>query len=120
MSKFLIHIHTGPTDSTKPTLGCLVAATALKEGHEVDVFIAGDGVHLFAEQTLNTLEGAGIGKLSEIVASINENGGNFYLSGRSSEARGYDKSILEGHRAEFAMPNKLVELASQADTVLCY
>ena len=120
MAKFLIHITTGPADATKSTLGCLIAATALKEGHDVDVFLAGDGVHLFGPSTLPNQEAAGIGKLSEIIASIDEDGGNFYLSGRSSEARGYDASILEGHRAEFAMPTKLVDLASGADTVLCY
>lgn len=120
MGKFLVHIHSGPDNATKATLGCLIAATALKEGHDVDVFMAGDGVHLLAKDTLATLEAAGIGKLGEIIASINEGGGTFYLSGRSSEARGYDSSILEGHRAEFAMPTKLVELADKADTVLCY
>ena len=120
MARFLIHITTGPSDPTKSTLGCLVAATALKDGHQVDVFIAGDGVHLFAPDTMASQEGLGIGKLSESVAAIDENGGQFYLSGRSSQARGYDEAILKGHRAEFAMPSKLVELASKADTVLCY
>ena len=120
MAQFLVHIHTGPNDPTKATLGCLVAATALKDGHDVDIFIAGDGVHLFAPDSLATLEGLGIGQLGEIVAAINEAGGNFYLSGRSANARGYDDSILKGHRAQFAMPSRLVELASKADTVLCY
>ena len=120
MAKFLIHITTGPSDPTKPTLGCLIAATALKKGNKVNVFIAGDGVHLFGPDSLSTTEGLGIGKLSDIVASINEGGGQFYLSGRSAQARGYDEAILKGHRAEFAMPDKLVELASEADTVLCY
>lgn len=120
MGKFLIHITTGPADTTKSTLGCLIASTALKEGHDVDVFMAGDGVHLFAPSTLATQDAAGIGKLGDLIAAINQGGGNFYLSGRSAEARGYDASILEGHRAEFAMPTKLVDLASKADTVLCY
>lgn len=120
MGKFLIHITTGPSDSTKSTLGCLVAATALKKGHQVSVFIAGDGVHLFSADAMASTEGLGIGKLSEIVASINESGGQFYLSGRSSQARGYGEEILKGHRADFAMPDKLVELADEADTVLCY
>ena len=120
MAKFLVHIHTGPDDSTKSTLGCLVAATALKDGHQVDIFFAGDAVRLFSPDTLSALEGLGVGRLNEIISSINELGGNMYLSGRSANARGLDERILEGHRAQFAMPSKLVELASVADTVLCY
>ncbi|MEM0988900.1 MAG: DsrE family protein [Pseudomonadota bacterium] len=120
MAKFLIHIHTGPTDPTKATLGCLIAATALKEGHEVTVFMAGDGVHLMAPQTIATLEGQGTGKLSDHIPAIAEGGGRFVLSGMSAKARGYDDSLLEGHPAEFAMPTRLVALAVEADTVFCY
>ena len=33
---------------------------------------------------------------------------------------GYDESLLEGFNAEFAMPDKLIEISSNADTILCY
>ncbi len=120
MSKFLVHIHTGPSDPTKATLGCLIAATALKEGHDVTVFMAGDGVHLLADEHLETLVGTGTGALKDHIAAIAEGGGKFVLSGMSAKARGYDETLLEGHPAEFGMPDKLVELADAADTVLCY
>lgn len=120
MAKFLIHIHTGPEDPTKAALGCLVAATALKEGHEVNLFLAGDGVSLLSPNTLESLAGKGTGKLSEHVAAIETSGGRFYLSGMSAKARGLDESILEGHPAEFAMPDVLVRLTMEADKVLCY
>ncbi len=38
----------------------------------------------------------------------------------SAKARGYDESLLEGFNAEFAMPDKLIEISSNADTILCY
>ena len=38
----------------------------------------------------------------------------------SAKARGYDGSLLDGFSAEFAMPDKLLELSTDADTVLCY
>lgn len=120
MARFLVHIHTGPNDPTKATLGCLVAATALKEGHDVDLFLAGDGVHLMAPDTVASLTGQGTGALSDHLAAITEGGGRFYLSGMSAKARGYDDSLLQGHPAEFAMPDTLVRLAAAADTVLCY
>lgn len=120
MSKFLIHIHTGPKEPTKATLGCLVAATALKEGHAVNLFLAGGGVHLLNPSHVESLEGNGTGKLSDHLAVISEKGGQIYVSGMSAKARGYDESLLEGHPAEFAMPDVLVRLADEADTILCY
>lgn len=120
MSKFLVHIHTGPSDPTKATLGCLIAATALKEGHDLTVFLAGDAVHLLAEEHLDSLVGQGTGALKDSIAAIADGGGRFVLSGMSAKARGYDESLLDGHPAEFGMPDKLVQLADEADTVLCY
>jgi hypothetical protein len=38
----------------------------------------------------------------------------------SAKARGYDESLLIGFNAEFAMPDKLLALSSESDTVLCY
>lgn len=120
MAKFLIHIHTGPNDPTKATLGCLVAATALKEGHDVTVFMAGDGVHLLSAENINSLVGQGTGALKDHIEAINAGGGRFVLSGMSAKARGYDEGLLQGHPAEFGMPDVLVALAAEADNVLCY
>ena len=38
----------------------------------------------------------------------------------SAKARGYDESLLEGFNAELAMPDKLIEISTNSDTVLCY
>ena len=46
MSKYLIHIHSGPDLKNKATLGMLVAITAFKKGDEVNIFLAADGTHL--------------------------------------------------------------------------
>ena len=50
MKKFLVHIHTGAENPTKAALGLLVAATALKQGHEVSVFLAGDSAALIGDE----------------------------------------------------------------------
>lgn len=120
MAKFLVHIHTGPADPTKATLGCAVAAAAAKAGHEVTVFLAGDGVHLFAPEQVESLVGLGTGALKDHLANIEAGGGRFVLSGMSAKARGYDDGLLKGRPAEFGMPDTLVALAAAADTVLCY
>lgn len=120
MSDFLIHIHTGPSDPTKATLGCLVAATAARAGHDVRVFLAGDGVRLLDPEVAAVLEGLGTGRLSDHLEEIALHGGRFYLSGKSAKARGYDDSLLDGRPAEFAMPDFLVGLADEAAKILCY
>ena len=91
MATILVHITTGPENPTKAALGCLVAATAVKQQHKVNLFLAGDGVTLPAPQTLATLEGTGTGRLSEHVTAIAAGGGRFYLSGISAKARGLDQ-----------------------------
>lgn len=120
MPHILIQITTGPADPTKATLGMLIALTALKDGHEVDIFLAGDAVHLFAPDTIATLKGLGTGALADHIPAIAAAGGRFLLSSKSAEARGYDARLLAGHPAEFALPSVLVRLAVAADTVLCY
>ncbi len=119
MSKFLIHIHSGPRNPTKSTLGCLIAATALNEGHEVSLFLAGAGVHLLSSNHAQ-VEGNGTGKLADHLKAIADGGGQIYVSAKSAEARDYDDALLEDYPAEFAMPEMLVRLADEADTVLCY
>ena len=119
MAKFLIHIHTGPENPTKAALGFLVAATAAKEGHEVSLFLAGDGVLLLDEAALSDLEGKGTGKLQAHFDGICDTG-RFYVSGMSAKARGLSETMLGDKPAEFAMPDVLVRLAVEADVVLTY
>ena len=47
MAKLLIHVTTAPDDPTKAALSFLIAKTALAEGHEVNLFLAGEAVRLF-------------------------------------------------------------------------
>jgi predicted peroxiredoxin len=120
MKKFLIHIHTGSDNPTKAALGFLVAATALKAGHHVDVFLAGDGVLLIGDAALNTVEGKGTGKLAAHYNALAGGGVRFYVSGMSAKARGMSDSDLTGKPAEFAMPDVLVRIAADSDVALTY
>ena len=120
MPRFLVHIHTGPENPTKAALGFLVAATAIGEGHHVDMFLAGDAVTLVEWEVLANLEGKGTGKLSAHLEAFISGGGRLFLSGMSAKVRGLDESVLTGKPAEFAMPDVLVRLAAEADVVLTY
>ena len=119
MARILIHIHTGPADANKATLACTVAATAIRAEHEVAVFFAGDGVHCLAAAHAD-VTGKGTGRLGDHLAALRDGGARLFASGKSAEARGYDRSLIEPHGAEFAMPDRLIALTVECDRVLCY
>ena len=120
MSRFLIHIHSGSDQPTKAALGCLVALVALKDGHEADLFLAGDGVVLMAPATLATLEGEGTGRLAEHFEGLRYGGARFHVCADSAAARGIGEAELQGLPAELVGLEKLLELAESADVVLSY
>ncbi len=120
MTVFLVHIVTGPEHPTRAAMGFLVARTALDQGHDVRVFLAGDGVQLMRDAVLDNLAGLGTGGLREHYDALVKGGARFYLSGKSSAGRGIDPEILKDKPAEMAMPDELVRLAAAADTVVTY
>ena len=116
MSKILVHVTCGPENPTKAALAFLVAKAAVDDGHEVSMFLAGDGVQLLRDAVLDSLTGLGTGSLRESYDAIVERGGRFYVSGMSSKARGFEPN----GQAEAALPSRLVELVLEADRVLTY
>jgi predicted peroxiredoxin len=120
MAKILVHITHGPENPTRAALGFLVAKTAIDEGHEVSLFLAGDAVQLIRDAVLDNLTGLGTGKLRELYDGIVAGGGRFYLSGMSSKARGVGEADLAGKPAEMAMPNVLLRLSLDHDRMFTY
>jgi uncharacterized protein len=120
MASLLVHITRGPEDPSRAALGFLVAKAAVDEGHEVSLFLAADAVQLLRDAVLDNLVGLGTGSLRESYDAIVAGGGRFYLSGMSSKGRGLSDADLEGKPAEMAMPNRLIQLALEADRVLTY
>ena len=120
MSKFFVHIATGPENPTRAALGFLVARTAADEGHHVTMFLAGDAVQLIRDAALHNLEGLGTGNLRAHYDALKAAGVCFHLSAKSCAARGVDPDSLKGQPVELAMPTTLVRLAAEADTVLTY
>ena len=119
MAKILVHLATGPENPTRAALALLVARTAAEEGHDVQLFLAGDGVQFARPVTASTAQGIGTGSFGEHWEALANHGVPIYLSGMSSNARGIDPdTVAEG--AELAPPTKLVELAVWADATLTY
>lgn len=118
MARMLIHLATGPENPTRAALAFLVARTAVGEGHDVRLFLAGDAVQLARAETADALQGIGTGPLAEHWRALEEASVPVFLSGMSSKARGIDGSANGG--TELAPPEKLVELATWAETTLTY
>ena len=76
----IFHVVTGPENPTRVALGLLVAGAALRAGHEVDVFFAGDGVDFLRPEIRDAAHGVGLG-------SIAEHWGALVTAGRASSAR---------------------------------
>jgi predicted peroxiredoxin len=120
MARILVHVTSGPENPTRAALGFLVGKAAVDAGHEVTLFLAGDGVQLLRDSVLDALTGLGTGSLRESYDAVVAAGARLYVSGMSSNARGLTADDLAGKPAEMAQPAKLVELIVECDRVVTY
>jgi predicted peroxiredoxin len=118
--RLLVHLTCGVENPTRAALALLVAATAAKEGHPVDVFIAGDGVSLLRPSTIAAVVGIGTGSVAEHLEALHVAGAGLWASGQSSAARGILPDDLYAVGFTASPPSKLVELVMTVDQVLTY
>jgi predicted peroxiredoxin len=120
VSRLLVHLSTGTENPTRAALAFLVARTAQAMGHDIDLFLAGDGVAVLRDATMDALEGIGTGSLREHYEALAAGGARIFASGMSSKAREVSAEVLAGKAVELAPPDRLVELVFEADRVLSY
>jgi predicted peroxiredoxin len=120
MSRLLVHLSSGSEHPTRAALAFLVARTAQQKGHDVDIFLAGDAVNLLRPTTMDLVQGIGTGSLRDHFDALVAGGARFYASGMSSKARAVDAAAIGGSSVDFAPPDRLVDLAFEADRVLSY
>jgi predicted peroxiredoxin len=120
VASILVHITHGPEHPTRAALGFHVAKASIDEGHSVTMFLAGDGVQLMRDGTIDHLNGLGTGNLRELYDAVVSSGATIYLSGMSSKARGLSEEELKGKPYEFASPRDLVQLAVDHDRMFTY
>lgn len=118
--RLLVQCVTGPEHPTRAALAFRVARMALEQGHEVDIFLAGDGVSLLRRPTMDAVQGIGIGPLREHYEAVVERGGRIHASVFSSAARGLGPGDVEGMPVELVDPSRLVELIMAADRTVTY
>ena len=119
-NKVLVHIYSDLEFKNTVTLGLLVTLAAEKNDHEVTLFLAGDGVHILNCKRAGEIVGQGTGDLFEHLENLKNSNVTIFVSGMSARSRGYDETLLDGYKAEFVMPDVLVEESIKADSVLCY
>ena len=120
MAKLLVHLATGPENTTRAALAFLVARTAAAEGHEVSMFLAGDAVGYLRQATADAAHGIGTGSVAEHAIALAEAGVSVYASGMSSKARGVEGPTFGGRPVELAPPDRLVSLIMEADRTVTY
>ena len=116
----LVQISSGLEFKNKVTLGLLIALTAERNDHEVTLFLVGDGVHILNCKKAGEIVGQGTGDLHELLENLKKSSVTIFVSEISAKSRGYDETYLDGYKAEFAMPDILVEESIKADSVLSY
>ncbi len=120
MSKLLVHLVTGPENPTRGALAFLVARTAASGGQDVTMFLAGDGVGYLRDATMDAANGIGTRSVREHYTALADAGVAIFASGMSSKARGLDAAALGDKVVELVPPERLVELITQADSVVTY
>jgi len=120
LSKLLVHLVTGPENPTRGALAFLVAKSAAAAGHDATMFLAGDAVGYLRNATMDAAVGIGTGSIREHYTAISAAGVPVFASGMSSKARGLDAAALGDKVVELVPPERLVELITQADSVVTY
>ena len=116
----LVHIQNGLDSKNKVTLGLLVALTADRNDHKVTLFLSGDAINLLKCKKTGEIVGEGTGDLYEHLENLKNSKISIYILGISAKSMGYDETLLDGYKAEFAMADVLVEESIKADTVLSF
>ncbi|QQK74717.1 DsrE family protein [Salicibibacter cibarius] len=122
MAKLLIHLTHGPDAPTQADRAFLIAKTAVREGHQVSMFLAGKAVELLRDEVLDSVLGVGKGvtTVRESYNEIIEGNGKIYLSQVSCGARGITDEDLQNKDVELGEPNVLVQLTVEHDQVITY
>ncbi len=120
MASILIQITSGPNEPTKAALGFLICKTGLEEGHEVNLFLAGDAVLLIKEGILENLTGLGTGRLIEYYEQIIAAGVIINLSKMSCDARGISDEYILDKPLKKCKPTDLLGFALSSDKVLAF
>lgn len=129
--KFFIKIVTNPdVDQRKCVVGIACAAQAIRDGHEVDVFFAADGVKMLHSAYIESVNEKGSipdGMIYDMMNTITSGASKVYCSTGSQAANGVtkenaDEMLLEGYSdwMTWSGPPGVIELSAASEVQLVY
>ena len=132
---YFIHLSSDPMINQSAAMMSIHAASeALKQGHNVTYFAAGDGVRILIKDVINNLHtvtphGGGFGKISQMakkkLIEFSNNGGIIHVSEGSFNTFGinqnnYNDHLIDVQNIFWSYPKELIQESSKADIVFSY
>ena len=132
---YFIHFTSDPMVNPSAAIMSINAASeALKQGHNVTYFAAGDGVRILLKDVIKNLHtvtahGGGFGKISQMAENLfldfSNLGGIIHVSEGSFATYGINQDNHKEHLIEvskifWSYPKQLIEESSKADIVFSY
>ena len=132
---YFIHLSSDPMINPSAAMMSIHAASeALKQGHNVTYFAAGDGVRILIKDVINNLHtvtphGGRFGKISQMakrkLLEFSNNGGVIHVSESSFNTFGinqnnYGENLIDVKNIYWSYPKELIQESSKADIVFSY
>ena len=132
---YFIHLSSDPMINPSAAMMSIHAASeALKQGHNVTYFAAGDGVRILIKDVINNLHtvtphGGRFGKISQMakrkLLEFSNNGGVIHVSEGSFNTFGinqnnYGENLIDVKNIYWSYPKELIKESSKADIVFSY
>ena len=132
---YFIHLSSDPMINPSAAMRSIHAASeALKQGHNVTYFAAGDGVRILIKDVINNLHtvtphGGRFGKISQMakkkLLEFSNNGGVIHVSEGSFNTFGinqnnYGENLIDVKKIYWSYPKELIQESSKADIVFSY
>ncbi|MBD2843786.1 DsrE family protein [Paenibacillus sp. IB182496] len=120
--RLFIHSTHGPEAPSQADRALLIAETALREGHEVAMFLAGDAVRMWKEPVWSSKLGLGPDAVpvADRAARIAQLGGRIVLSRLSCETRGIEPDAQTNGQWQLGEPLDLVRMTEACDKMITY
>ena len=116
--KIFIKSAWGSDDPTKASFPFLHGTALAEAGHEVQIFLLGEGVNLMRDSTLNAITPVGWPPLKEIMPKVLANKIQIYACGACCKARGIVATDLDTKNAKFGNPQIFVGLTEWCDKII--
>ena len=135
MKNYFIHLTSDPKiNPSAAMMSIFVASEALKQGHDVTYFAAGDGVRILLKDVIENLHtvtphGGGTGKISQMAKDLllefSKNGGIIHVSEGSFATYGVNQDnhkehLIDVSKVFWSYPKQLIEESSKSDIVFSY